>query len=158
MLKCVEGNNAHRVIELARHEIGDDGFEVCPLDFGFAVNDAKPAEAVDHEVGGMIRAVGHYHWRPTGARHTHLLRNTPTFKHQTGNCSCSKERPRRSRSEGPATLPGTSARQIVGFILPSQPRLCQSRPPGGTSRTLFWASARASARSASATASAFVAA
>jgi hypothetical protein len=50
MLKCVEGNNADRVIELPRHEIGDDGFEVCPLDLGFAVNGAQSAKAVDYKI------------------------------------------------------------------------------------------------------------
>src|ERR1700692_2210243 len=116
MLKRVEGYNADRGIELPGHEIGDDGFEVCPLNFGFAVNGAQSAEAVYYEVDGLIRAIGHDPRRPAGARHTHLLRNTPTYKHETGNCSCSKERPRRSHSEGPATCRGTSARQIVVFI------------------------------------------
>src|SRR5229473_2874751 len=91
MLRRVEGDNADRVIELPGHEIGDDGFEVCPLDFGFAVNSAHSAEAVYYEVDGLIRAVGHDPWRPAGAPHTRLLRNTPTFKHETGNCSCSRE-------------------------------------------------------------------
>jgi hypothetical protein len=43
MLKCVEGNNADRVVKLPRHEIGDDSFEVCPFDFGFAVSATQPA-------------------------------------------------------------------------------------------------------------------
>src|ERR1700730_16952347 len=101
MLKRVEGNNADRVVELPRHEIGDDGFEVRPLDLGFAVNGAESAEAVDYEVDGLIRAIGHDPWRPAGARHTHLLRYTPTFKHETGNCSCSKERPPEIALRGP---------------------------------------------------------
>src|SRR6202022_1798583 len=78
MLKRIEGYNADRVIELPRHEIGDDGFEVCPLNFGFAVNSAQSTEAVDHEVDGLISAVGHDPWRPTGAGHTHLPRNRTT--------------------------------------------------------------------------------
>ena len=45
-----------------------------------------------------------------------------------------KKGPRRSRSEGPATVPGTSARQIVDFILPPQPPLsisgCSQAPVG----------------------------
>src|ERR1700726_4127853 len=92
MLKRIEGYNTDRVIELPRHEIGEDSFEVCPLDLGFAVNGAQYAKAVNYEVDGLINAVGHEPWRPAGARHTHLLCNTPTFKHKTGNCSCSKEK------------------------------------------------------------------
>ena len=38
MLKCVEGDNPDRIIELAGQEIGDDGFEIRPLDLGFAVD------------------------------------------------------------------------------------------------------------------------
>src|ERR1700736_3903290 len=94
MLKRIEGYNTDRVVELPRHEIGNDGFEIRPLSLVFAVNSAHSAEAGYYEVDGLIRAVGHDPWRPAGARHTHLLRNTPTFKHETGNCSCSKERPR----------------------------------------------------------------
>ena len=72
MLQCVEGYNADRVIELPRHEIGDDGFEVCPLDLGFAVHGAQPAEAVYYEVDGLIRAVWRDPWRPVDARHMQL--------------------------------------------------------------------------------------
>src|ERR1700692_1378720 len=50
MLKCIEGYNADRVVELARDEIADDGFEVGPLHFGFAVHGAQPAKAVNDEV------------------------------------------------------------------------------------------------------------
>ena len=37
MLKRVEGDNADRVVELARHEIGDYGFEISPLGCGFTL-------------------------------------------------------------------------------------------------------------------------
>jgi hypothetical protein len=43
MLERIEGYNADRIIELPRHEIGDDSFEVCPRDLGFAVNGAQCA-------------------------------------------------------------------------------------------------------------------
>jgi hypothetical protein len=59
MLKRIEGYNTDRVIELPLHEIGDDRFEVGPLDLGFAVNAAQSAKAVYHEVDGLICAVGH---------------------------------------------------------------------------------------------------
>src|SRR6266550_1108776 len=72
MFKCVEGNNADRVVELPGQKVGDDSFEVRPLDFRFAVNATQPAKAVDYEVGGLIRAVGHGRWRPVGLTH-----NTP---------------------------------------------------------------------------------
>jgi hypothetical protein len=42
MLKRVEGDNADRVVELARHEIGNYGFEICPLGFGFAFLGVPP--------------------------------------------------------------------------------------------------------------------
>ena len=50
MFKGIEGDDANRVIELPRHQIGDDRFEVCPLYVGFAVCGAKPAKAVDDEI------------------------------------------------------------------------------------------------------------
>ena len=58
MLKRVEGDDPDRVVELSRHQIGDDRFEVRPLDVGFAVSGPKAAKAVDHEVDGLIRAIG----------------------------------------------------------------------------------------------------
>src|ERR1700726_610525 len=76
MFKRIEGDNADRVVELPGHEIGDDSFEVCPLDLGFAVDGTQSAKAVDYKVDGLISAVGHDPWRPTGAGHTHLPRNT----------------------------------------------------------------------------------
>lgn len=62
MLECVEGDDPDRVVKLAGNKIGDDGFELGMLDFGFAVNAALPAEAVDDEVDGLIRAVRHGRW------------------------------------------------------------------------------------------------
>jgi hypothetical protein len=69
MPKRVEGDNANGVIELARQKIGDDGFEVRPLDLGFAVHAAQPTEAVDHEVYGLVGPIGHNRWRPVGLTH-----------------------------------------------------------------------------------------
>jgi hypothetical protein len=40
MLKRVESDDADRIVELPRHEIGDDRFEVCLLDVGLAVGGA----------------------------------------------------------------------------------------------------------------------
>ena len=59
MLKRIEGDNAHRVVELTRQKIGDDGFDISPLDFRFAVNTAEPLKAVDYEVDRLIRPIGH---------------------------------------------------------------------------------------------------
>jgi hypothetical protein len=50
MLKRVEGDNADRIVKLSRYQIGDDGFEVCPLNFGLPVDGAICAEAIDDEV------------------------------------------------------------------------------------------------------------
>src|SRR5580658_8628161 len=77
MLKRVEGDDADRNVELPRHQIGDDSFEVGPLNVGLAIGGAKPAEAVDYQIDCLIRAVGHdRHDRrgPACSRHT----QTPT--------------------------------------------------------------------------------
>jgi hypothetical protein len=65
----------HSSVELPVHQIGDDCFEVRLLNFGFAVNAPKLSEAINYKVDGLVRTVGHDIWRPTGAGHTHLLRN-----------------------------------------------------------------------------------
>ena len=59
MLKCVEGDNADWIIKLASQEIADDGFEVRPLELGFAVGGATRAETVHNEVNGLIGPIGH---------------------------------------------------------------------------------------------------
>jgi hypothetical protein len=46
MLQRVEGDNADRVVELPRQEIGDDGFEVGPLNFGFAAPSNPPKRSI----------------------------------------------------------------------------------------------------------------
>jgi hypothetical protein len=61
---------------LPRQEIG-----VGPLNFGFAVDATQSAKAVNYELGGPIRAVGHFHWRPASSRHTQLHQT------HTGNLS-----------------------------------------------------------------------
>jgi hypothetical protein len=50
MLKGVEGDDADRIVELPGDQIGDDRFEVRPLDVGLAIGGAKAAKAVDHEI------------------------------------------------------------------------------------------------------------
>jgi hypothetical protein len=59
MRKRVQSDDADRVVELPRHQVGDDSFEICPLDFGFAVDAAEPAKTVHDKVDGLIRAIGH---------------------------------------------------------------------------------------------------
>ena len=39
------------------------------------MNTAKLAEAIDYEVDGLIRSIGHDPLRQAGAWHAHLLRN-----------------------------------------------------------------------------------
>jgi hypothetical protein len=98
MLKRIEGDNADRVVELARYQIGDDSFDVGPLDLGFAVNRAKTGKAVDHEVDRLIRTIGYDPWRPGGSRHP----ATPRRSTDTGNLSTKAEIvPAQKR--GPAT-------------------------------------------------------
>src|SRR5450759_2120415 len=75
MLKCVKCDNADRGVELSHHEIGDDSFEVCPFDFGFSVDTSQQTEAVDYQIDGLIRAVGHDRWHPTRPRHSRTPRN-----------------------------------------------------------------------------------
>src|SRR5260370_34889433 len=72
MLKCVEGDHAHRFFELTRHEIVDDGFEIGPLNFGLAVDWASCAKTIDNEVDSLIGAIGHDGRRPASSWHTHL--------------------------------------------------------------------------------------
>ena len=72
MLERIVGDNAGGVIELARQEIDDDGFEVGSLDVGFAVSGANATESVDHEINGLIRAVGYERWGPARSGHTQL--------------------------------------------------------------------------------------
>ena len=59
MLHRIEGNNAHRIIELTRHQIAGDGFEVGPLNYGLAVDGAIRAEAVYDKVDGLIGPIRH---------------------------------------------------------------------------------------------------
>jgi hypothetical protein len=70
MLKHVECYDPDVIVELAGQEIGDDGVEVGSFDLGLAVN-AAAAEAVDHEIDGLIRAIGHDPWHPVGPVMTH---------------------------------------------------------------------------------------
>src|SRR5665647_117228 len=66
MLEGVEGDNPDRVVELSGDEVGDDGFEVRPLDLDFAATTPPPAKAVDDQVSGLIRPVG---YGPAISRH-----------------------------------------------------------------------------------------
>ena len=72
MLQRVEGDDADGVVELPRDQIGDDRLEICTLDFGLAVDAAKAAKAVDHEVNRLIRAIGHDRRGPACFRHKQL--------------------------------------------------------------------------------------
>jgi hypothetical protein len=51
MLKRVEGDDAERVVDLPRHQIGDGSVEV---------RNAQPAVTVDYKIDRLIRAVGHH--------------------------------------------------------------------------------------------------
>ena len=42
MFEGIESGHADRVAELPGEEVGDDGFDVGPLDLDFAVNRALP--------------------------------------------------------------------------------------------------------------------
>jgi hypothetical protein len=59
MLQGIEGHHPNWGIELASHEIGDDGLKVCPLDLGLALRGAR-REAVHHEIDRLIGAAGHH--------------------------------------------------------------------------------------------------
>ena len=47
MLQSIEGYNANRIIELPRHKLVDDGFEIRSLDLSLAV-DATVAKAINY--------------------------------------------------------------------------------------------------------------
>jgi hypothetical protein len=107
MLKRIEGDNAERVVELSRHQIGDDGFEVGLLDFGLAVDGAKSGKAVDHEVDRLIRTVGYDPRRPADARHTHL-----PPQQGTGNLSTKLAMvPAQKKGPGTAALRGLTGKE-----------------------------------------------
>jgi hypothetical protein len=52
----VECDHPDRVVKLAGQEIGDDRFEIRPLDLGLAVY-AATGKAVDHKIRGLVRPV-----------------------------------------------------------------------------------------------------
>jgi hypothetical protein len=79
MLKRIEGDNADRVVELSRYQIGDDGFDVRSLDLGFALNRAKTGKAVNHEVDRLICTVGHHPWCPGCSRHPATPRRSTKY-------------------------------------------------------------------------------
>jgi NUDIX domain len=70
MLKRVEGHDADRIVELPRYQIGDDRFEICPLNVRLAIGGPKAAKAVNNQVDRLIRAVGHDRRGPARSRHT----------------------------------------------------------------------------------------
>ena len=43
---------------MPRYQIGDDRFEVGPLDIGLAVGGPQAAKVVDYQVDRLIRAIG----------------------------------------------------------------------------------------------------
>jgi len=49
----VECDHANRVAVLARHQIGDDGFKIGLLDFGFGKRGAKVSEIIDDKINGL---------------------------------------------------------------------------------------------------------
>jgi hypothetical protein len=58
MLQGVEGNYPDRIAELTRKEIGNDGFRIRPLDFGFTENAAERTKIVHHQIDRLVCAVG----------------------------------------------------------------------------------------------------
>lgn len=89
----VESDDADRVVELPRHQIGYDSLKVCPFDVGFAIGSAKGAKTVDHEVDGLIRAIGHNRRGPVCSSHT---QNSTNANPTPGNLSTNRKmfRPR----------------------------------------------------------------
>src|SRR5882757_543933 len=82
MLKGVECDHPDRVVKLAGQEIGDDRFEIRPLDLGLAVYTAA-GKAVDHKIRGLVRPVRYDPRRPVGLTHyanSHRNRNRPGLK------------------------------------------------------------------------------
>jgi hypothetical protein len=59
MLCGVECDHANRGAVLARHQIGDDGFEIGLLDIGLGKRRAKVPEIVDDKINGLI-VIGRY--------------------------------------------------------------------------------------------------
>ncbi len=53
-LARIEGDDAYRIVELARHEIVDDGAETSILLIGFAIRTTRFAEVIKYDVHGDI--------------------------------------------------------------------------------------------------------
>ena len=54
VLSRVECDHADRVAVLARHQIGDDGFEIGLLDIGLGKRGAEVSEIIDDKINGLI--------------------------------------------------------------------------------------------------------
>ena len=70
----------HRIIELTRDEIADDGLEVGLLNFSLAVDGAICAKAIYDKVDGLICPTGHDGRQRPCPRHTCLQRNSSELK------------------------------------------------------------------------------
>ena len=63
VLKCVEGYDASRVVELPRQKIFDDSFQIGPLSLGLA-KDAAVVKAINDQIDLLICTVWHGARRP----------------------------------------------------------------------------------------------
>src|SRR5258705_490180 len=68
----VECDHANRVAVLTRHQIGDDGFKIGLLDFGFGKRGAKVSEIIDDKINDLSVAASGRHNR-RGPAHNQLL-------------------------------------------------------------------------------------
>ena len=59
MFGGVERHDANRVAVLARHQVGDGGFEVGLLDIGLGKRGAEVSEIIDDKINGLI-VIGRY--------------------------------------------------------------------------------------------------
>src|SRR6266852_1745306 len=75
MLCGVECDHANRVAILARDQIGDDGFEVGPLDIGLGKRGAKASEIIDDKINGLsVAACGRHDRRGPISAHENSQR------------------------------------------------------------------------------------
>ena len=72
VLHSVEGDDAYRIVELPRHEISDDGFDVRSFNLGFTVAAAFRSKSIDYEIDRLISPIRHYTPRQASSWHAHL--------------------------------------------------------------------------------------
>src|SRR5258708_11196610 len=101
----VEGDDPNRIVELAGHQIGDDCFQVGPLDIGLAKREAQPSKIIKDDIEGLTGAVRHYRRGQTPTHtQTPATRTLGKFNHKNGRRSAKKQVPGTAQDLASASL------------------------------------------------------